>query len=170
VLWLLAWLRLPAYVGIGVFASFVSDVLDGYVARRLGQVSEMGSQLDSLADNILIPSAVLWLWMFRPEVFREHPTLLLIALTLYCASMILGLVKFRRFGNLHLYSSKVAAVPMYLFFTQALIAAHYSSLLFYLALGTNILSDSESVLLELIHSQVDEHMGSLLPILRRGRS
>jgi phosphatidylglycerophosphate synthase len=77
VLWLFAWLRLPVYLGIGVFASFVSDVLDGYAARRLGQVSELGSTLDSLADNILIPSAVIWLWMFRPEVFREHPTLLL---------------------------------------------------------------------------------------------
>lgn len=167
VLWVLAWLRLPVLVGLGVFASFVTDVLDGYIARRLGQVSESGSRLDSLADNILIPSAVLWLWMLRPEVFRDHPVLMVVALSLYISAMLVGLVKFKRFGNLHLYSSKAAAIPMYLFFSQALIFAPYSPLLLYLAVGLNIISDSESILLLLFSSRVDEHMGSALFLLRR---
>lgn len=70
ILWAFAFLKLPVVLGIGPIISFATDVLDGYAARRLGQVSAFGSKLDSLADNLLIPSGLVWLWMLKPEVYR----------------------------------------------------------------------------------------------------
>jgi phosphatidylglycerophosphate synthase len=55
VLWVFAWLKLPVYIGVGMILSFITDALDGYVARKLNQVSDFGSKFDSFVDNLLLP-------------------------------------------------------------------------------------------------------------------
>jgi cardiolipin synthase (CMP-forming) len=62
-----------------LLAAGLTDFLDGYIARRSGQVSVMGSMLDPLADKLLILSVVLALliknvlpWTaFAVMAFRE---------------------------------------------------------------------------------------------------
>jgi CDP-diacylglycerol--glycerol-3-phosphate 3-phosphatidyltransferase len=51
------WLRWLAVAIFGAMAA--SDVLDGYLARRLGDESPLGRFLDPLADKLLITVAVL---------------------------------------------------------------------------------------------------------------
>ena len=46
----------PAVISLAVAGA--SDWLDGYLARRLGQGSVLGSYLDPLADKVLICSTV----------------------------------------------------------------------------------------------------------------
>lgn len=167
ILWAFALLNLPALVGIGTIIAFVTDVLDGYFARKLGQVSAFGSTFDSLADNLLIPSGLFWLWLLQPEVYRENLLICLIAIGLYLASLLVGLVKFRRFGNLHLHSKRIGAVATYVFAAHAFLAAHYSPFLFAVAVGFFIFSAAEGLLLQLICTRVDEHMGSLFSVMRR---
>ncbi len=170
VMWILAALNLSFYVGVGILVCFVTDVLDGYIARRLGQTSEWGSQFDSIADNLLLPSALAWIWLIRPEIFRENLALSAIAIVLFFASLLVGLVKFKRFANLHLYSSKAAAVVMYLFLGISLMLPGYSHLLFYVAAAAFIVSSAEALLLQLLFSHVNERMGSvLLALQRRGK-
>lgn len=170
ILWAFAFLNLPVAPGIGLIISFATDVLDGYVARRLGQVSAFGSKLDSLADNLLIPSGLVWLWMLKPEIYRDHGMIWIISILLYGASLLVGAIKFRRFANLHLHSKRYGSVLMYLFVPHAFIADQYSLPLFYLAIGMFVLSSTEGLLLQLICSQVNEHMGSILFVLRRRTS
>lgn len=167
ILWTLTLLKLPTLVGIGLLLSLSSDILDGHLARRLGQVSKFGSKFDSLVDNILLPSAAVWLWLLRPEMYREHALACLIAFSLYISSLLLGVIKFRRFANLHLQSARIGSVVLYLFAAHALIADQYSPLFFYLAAGMFVLSSTESLLLQLICSEVNEHMGSIFFVLRR---
>lgn len=170
VLWVFALLKLPVVLGIGLIISFATDVLDGYAARRLGQVSAFGSKLDSLADNLLIPSGLVWLWMLKPEVYRDHGLIWIVSIALYSTSLLVGALKFRRFANLHLHSKRYGSVLMYLFVSHAFIADQYSLPLFYLAMGMFVLSSMEGLLLQLICSHVDEHMGSIFFVLRRRAS
>ena len=108
VLWALALLGQGRLVGLGLVLAGATDALDGYVARRLGQVTPAGAQLDSLADNLLLPSAAAWLWFLHPELVKDNAGLLAVASALYALSLGAGLVRFHRFANLHLYSSKAA--------------------------------------------------------------
>jgi hypothetical protein len=99
--------------------------------------------------------------MLEPELLSDHPYILLAAIVIYASTIIVGLVKFKRFGNLHLYSGKVGSVVQYIFIVHALIIPGYSELLFYLAVGMFILTNTEALILQLTRSEVDEHIGSV---------
>jgi len=170
VLWGLALLKWPVPLAIGMIISFLTDTLDGFIARRFNVTSAFGSKFDSLADNLLIPSTVIWLVILRPEVLTDHPILCAVAVATYGSSLLVGWIKFRRFANLHLYSKKTAGVLSYAFIVHALLAGRYNAWLFYIAIGLFILAAVEGLILQLTHAQVDEHMGSLVLALVRRKS
>jgi cardiolipin synthase len=57
--WLLASADEPVWAGIVLVVIGSTDWIDGYLARRLNQVSEIGKILDPLADRIAIVTAVI---------------------------------------------------------------------------------------------------------------
>ena len=71
--------------GLGIAAAVlfsgaaITDLLDGYFARRTGQVSELGKLLDPIADKILVSTALIMLvhlervpaWMVALIISRE---------------------------------------------------------------------------------------------------
>ena len=61
ILWIIALVRGPFWLGIGLAAAAFTDVLDGQIARRSHRTTARGSQLDSIADHVLTASTVLWL-------------------------------------------------------------------------------------------------------------
>ncbi len=161
-LWYLAIEGLAVALAIGLFFAALTDILDGTLARRLDRVSEVGSKLDSLADNLMKPSVVAWLFIIEPDLYTNHTIALQVAIILYLASLTIGLLKFRRFGNLHLYSGKVGSVFQYLFVFTTFLFPGYNRALFYLAVMMFSLTNAEGLLLQLTRSKVDEHIGSIV--------
>lgn len=62
-LWLLFGKDDPAGAGTLFFFIAWSDWVDGYLARKLDQVSELGKVLDPLADRIAVFAAVVFGWV-----------------------------------------------------------------------------------------------------------
>lgn len=72
--------RIGIYVGTAIFSvAVLTDYLDGYLARRRGQVTRLGILLDPIADKLLTISALIALvelktvpaWMVLIIVARE---------------------------------------------------------------------------------------------------
>jgi len=56
----------------------ISDGVDGYLARRRGQITTMGMLLDPLADKLLITAAYICLVEFNPHVVKPWIAVLVI--------------------------------------------------------------------------------------------
>jgi cardiolipin synthase (CMP-forming) len=166
-LWIAALLGNGRFVGVGLLVAGATDFLDGYLARRLGQESAAGARLDSLADNLLLISAMAWIELLHPEILRDNVVLVLATLGIYLTSLSVGLIKFHQIGNLHLYSSKVTGGGLYSFAVITLITGAYMPLLLWLAGAAFMVSSAETLLGQLLFSEVDENMGSIFLALRR---
>lgn len=168
-LWALALRGDAAAVGILLIVAGATDVLDGWLARRLDATSALGAQLDSLADNLLAPSGAAWLVMLRPDIVDALWTPLFLWLCFYAAFMTVGWIRFRRFGNLHLWSAKAAAVVQYAFVLHALLLPGIPVALFGAAFVLSMLAILEGLAVQLVSRAVDEHAGSLLLVLAARR-
>lgn len=139
----------------------ITDVIDGHMARKLNMQTEYGSKLDSVADNLLALSVIFWTFRIYPGIFENHSSLIILWSVLLILSGLIGIVKFGRIGNLHLYSSKAAAVLSYLFVVHAYLF-QYSPALFYISITALIVSALEIIFIQILSTNVDEHMGSVL--------
>ena len=67
----------------------ITDVLDGYLARKYRIVSDFGSIYDPLADKILIFFAFLCIFITPPFIFVNHPLDVSINILLYFPLLII---------------------------------------------------------------------------------
>ncbi len=162
VMWILVGAGSRDNLGIGLVVCLASDVLDGQLARRLHQASRFGASFDSLADNLLIPSTLLWLWIVRREVYLENGTVLGVAILVYCLSLLLGKVGRPSISVAQLYLSKLSGLAMYLFAIHTFLAGAYSQALLYATLGLFFVSSLEWLSLQLLKSRLEGQMTTAL--------
>lgn len=91
----------------------LTDVLDGYFARRFHAQSVIGARLDSAADFLLC--AVL-LYLFIPVYSWPRWVLLWIAAVCFIRFAALGVcyIRFKRLAFLHTWSNKAAGLLLFL--------------------------------------------------------
>jgi phosphatidylserine synthase len=169
-LWVLALLHWRTALGIGLAIAGLSDVLDGYLARRMGRTTHRGSQLDSIADITLFLSMVAWLILLRPDFFREHGRLVATWVAMGLITVGIGWLRFHRFADLHLYSAKVAGVIGYCFALYMLMFDGPATPFFWLAIGAAFAGTGESLLVLLTRRQVDEHARTVFRSVRSVRA
>ncbi|MGH8593895.1 MAG: CDP-alcohol phosphatidyltransferase family protein [Gammaproteobacteria bacterium] len=90
-------------------AAFVSDAVDGFIARKFRLESELGAKLDSTADWVIysvIPIAAWWLW---PELVRRELFFVALVIVSYTVPVAWGRIKFGVFTSYHTRSVKLAA-------------------------------------------------------------
>jgi cardiolipin synthase len=167
ILWWFAFLGQGPIVGIGLLLAGFTDVLDGFLARRSGQESPAGATLDIVADTLLLLSAAVWIGLLHPEIARDNAGLVAGTLSIYIASVAVGWLKFRRLTNLHLYSSKAAGGLLYAFALITLISGRYDRVLLVVAAAALIVSCIESLVCQLLFSDVEATLGSVLLVRRR---
>lgn len=107
----------------------ISDVLDGFLARKLNIQSKLGSKMDSIADTVLV---ITMLYIFLTHVSVEPVIwwgIILISL-IKLTSLIVGIIRFHRYSSVHTYLNKISGILLFLLpFTYTHINFYQSSLL-----------------------------------------
>lgn len=98
-----------AFLGVLV-VSFLTDLVDGPIARRLNQMSDIGAQLDSWADFAVYVSLPIWGAWLWPEIITIQRPYITAVLVSYMAPVIVGVIKYGRLPSLHTYGAKLSAI------------------------------------------------------------
>ena len=146
VLIVLAWLHAERAFAILLVAALVTDVLDGWVARRLSLQSPLGATLDSAADITTLVAAAVGIAAFHPQVWRDYSIAIAAVLGGWLIVCVVALVRYRRLSSFHTYAAKTAGYALG-FFIAALFAFGFVPWLFYTAAALSLLSTAEELLL-----------------------
>jgi CDP-diacylglycerol--glycerol-3-phosphate 3-phosphatidyltransferase len=102
-----------ADIFLGVLAfSLVTDSVDGYLARRLNQVTEFGVRLDSWADLITYAVMLFGLMQLWPEIFARELSYLVVAFSGWIVPLLVCQSRFGCFPSYHTLAAKLAAVSI----------------------------------------------------------
>jgi CDP-diacylglycerol--glycerol-3-phosphate 3-phosphatidyltransferase len=88
----------------------LTDALDGFLARRLKLVSELGAQLDSWGDFLVYSSMGISSWLLWPDIFYRELIYIVIIIGCFTLPVLIGLIKFRTFISYHTLGTKIAVV------------------------------------------------------------
>ncbi len=108
-LWL-AWNGMGDLFLLVLAGTFLTDVLDGIVARMLDQQSEFGALLDSAADILIYSIMSLSIWWLWPDIVEREKTFILLAIASYLVPVLIGIIKFHALTSYHTRLVKLAVL------------------------------------------------------------
>ena len=95
--------------------SYCTDMIDGFLARRLEITSSRGSQLDSFGDQITFVIGLLGILTFEFGFIQENYVFIIIAFFPYIAQMIIAFIKYGKATAFHTYLAKLSAITQGVF-------------------------------------------------------
>jgi CDP-diacylglycerol--glycerol-3-phosphate 3-phosphatidyltransferase len=98
-----------------LLVSYSTDMIDGFLARKLKITSARGSQLDSFGDQLTLIMGVTGLFFFERAFMLENLTLILVAFIPYIVQMIIAFRKYGKATAFHTYLAKLSALTQGVF-------------------------------------------------------
>lgn len=144
----------------------ITDVLDGYLARKWKITSEFGARLDSVADLMFYIVMAIKIFPAMVEVFPIGIWIAVVSImVLRVFTYLMGAVKYKRLVSLHTYMNKLTGVMVFgiPFFIKRVIGVQYC------IVGCVIagLGSLEELLIHIIQKQYSSDSKTLLVCLKR---
>jgi len=95
--------------------SYCTDMIDGFLARKLKITSARGSQLDSFGDQITFMIALIGLLIFEYSFIEENYILIVISFIPYIIQMVIAFWKYGKATAFHTYLAKLSAIAQGVF-------------------------------------------------------
>ena len=95
------------FIGVLMFAVF-TDVLDGFLARILNQITEMGAHLDSWGDFVIYSTMSICAWILWPDILQREIIYFTTMVVCLILPTLVGFIKFHHFTSYHTWSVKLA--------------------------------------------------------------
>jgi CDP-diacylglycerol--glycerol-3-phosphate 3-phosphatidyltransferase len=147
-----------------ICVSLVTDILDGWIARRFRLETEFGARLDSLADDATYLTAFLGLVILEHDFVWAHRLAFTLLLAFKLTPSALSLARFGRPTCLHLYSSKITGYLQGIFIFTYFVAGYWAWY-FYLMIGFSILAYTEGLLTLLVIPELRSNIRGLYWVL-----
>lgn len=90
--------------------SLSTDAIDGYLARKLNQVTTLGTTLDSVGDMLMYFTMPLCGWLLWPEMIMKEIVYIIFVMLAFIVPTLAGLIKFGRMPSYHTYLAKSSTI------------------------------------------------------------
>jgi CDP-diacylglycerol--glycerol-3-phosphate 3-phosphatidyltransferase len=158
-----AWLNEDQLFLLLLGICLLSDMLDGYFARKLQQVTEFGARLDSWADMATYAMMILGLNLIWPTIFDQQFLYLVAATLSYVLPVVVALVRFSSFPSYHTWGAKLAAVLIAPAFY--LLVLYDEQTFFRLVIIFHVLVAMEEIAITMMLKKPKTNVASILTIL-----
>ncbi len=148
-----------------LLVNLVTDVLDGFIARKFNMQTEFGARLDSFADIGMYVLAFVGVVCFKAKEIEPYVMSFYLFLLFFVLPEIVSFIKFRSFPSLHLYSSKIGGFLMGGFFFTLFVFGFYS-VFYYVMLLVAIISFMEEIIVVLVLSKLKSDVKGLYWLLQ----
>ena len=167
VLFMLAFLGLEGwFLAILLFSGF-TDVADGFLARRLNLITELGSHLDSIGDFTIYGTMAICAWILWPETTQQELLYYALILFSFLLPALAGLIKFGRFTGYHTWSVKLAVFVT--FFGYVSLYADIAAWPFVLASLLCVYAGIEEILITLVLPEERTDVRSIVSAWQQAR-
>lgn len=92
----------------------LSDIADGFIARKTGTSSNFGAKLDTISDMIMV--GVLFIVLYPVVNLKSYIILWIISIGIVrVVSIVVALIKYKAFAMLHSYGNKLTGLSLFIF-------------------------------------------------------
>lgn len=131
----------------------ISDVLDGYIARKTNTQSVTGARLDSVADFLFTIVIFAFFIITFGDIVLRFWMLPVVVACIRIVNIIIVRLRYSTFAILHTYGNKIAG--LFLFFLPIVYTYTDNSLYLWIVFTVALLSSLEEMLIHLINKTLD---------------
>ena len=139
--------------------SLLTDALDGFLARRLNALSELGRKLDSVADYLTMITGIAGIALLWPEIMHREVPWVAGGLVAFFAVVVYGFVRLGRAPCYHTWGAKAFAVLCA--FSLVPLLAGWTAVPFHVAISLQMLAGVEELAIALL---VPWHVGEVATV------
>ena len=149
---LLLWLGHRELFTWFLLLSYSTDMIDGFLARKLKITSPRGSQLDSMGDQITLVVGLVGLLIFENDFIKTNYVLIIIVFIPYIIQMLIAYKKYGKATAFHTYLAKSSALIQGVFILSSLFfSPNYT--LFYIMICIGLLETIEEITLIFMYDE-----------------
>ena len=136
----------------------LSDILDGFIARKTLTTSTLGAKLDSLADIVMIGVLLFILY----PIINPSPQIIIWVISIAIirlASMSTAMKKYRTFASLHTYANKITGMVLFIF--PLMLPYVHTIVLMYILCAVASISAIEELIIQLTSNKLNLNKQSI---------
>lgn len=130
-----------------LLASFFTDAIDGFLARKYNATSILGAKLDSIGDDLTVLAATIGLFVTELEFIRQHRVVFIILIALFLIQVGASFYRYGKISTFHTYGAKAAAVVTAIFLLSVFFFEEIYMPLFFFAAAMTVIELIEEVAL-----------------------
>jgi Phosphatidylglycerophosphate synthase len=136
----------------------LSDILDGFIARKTGATSGIGAKLDSVGDMVM---AIVLLLVLYPIINPSKEIIIWIIVigVIRLASMAVAFKKYKTFASIHTYGNKITGLVLFIF--PMLLPLIHKTVLIYIICTIASISAVEELIIQLTSSRLQLNRHSI---------
>ena len=137
----------------------LTDILDGYIARKTKTQSDFGAKLDTIAD--LIFAIIIAIIIF--PIIVKNPIYIVLIICIFIikiSSIIINYIKYKEFAILHTYGNKITGLTI--FITMYFIYSKYLNICIYIVCFIAIISSIEELIINIKSKKLERNKKNII--------